>query len=313
MAGAADRQLPQGGEVFLDHVGFFAHDLGKAGAQLERLGFQVSPVNVHQHPDAAGVLRPSGTSNRTAMLRRGYIEVLAATHDTALAERVRAALRRYAGMHLVALSHGDLAAERARLIAAGFRMERVIELRRQARTPEGPRELGWSVLRPEPGALPEGRAQFVTCHTPETLWAPSLTAHSNAADAVTGLLLCVADRRESAERLGRYAGRAPAHQAGRSVLALDRGSLVFVEPGEAAAVLPGFAAPALPFDAGLAVRSADLAATRAALKRGGVKPVIDRGDAVCVGPADALGGYLLFHAASPGDPWQAVATPSKAP
>ena len=312
MAGAADRQLPEGDEVFLDHVGYFAADLGAAGAALERLGFQVSAVNLHQHPDAEGVLRPSGTSNRTAMLRRGYIEILAATHDTPLAERVRAALRRYAGMHLIALSHGDLAVERARLVAAGFRMEGVIELRRQARTPEGPRELGWSVLRPAAGALPEGRVQFVTCHTPAALWAPSLTAHPNAAAAVTGVLLCVADRRQSAERLGRYAARTPAHGERSSTLALDRGRLVFVEPVEAQAMLPGFAAPSLPFDAGLAIASADLAATRRVLAQGGVRPPIDRGDVLCVGPADALGAYLLFHAPSVADPWQALAAPAKA-
>jgi hypothetical protein len=307
MTTPADRQLPQGGEVFLDHVGFFAHDLGKAGAQLERLGFQVSPVNLQQNPDAQGVLRPSGTSNRLAMLRRGFVEVLAATHPTPLAERVRAALLRYEGLHLIALSHHDIARTRVRLAAAGFGMHETVTLRRQTQTPDGPREVHWSVLRPEAGTLPEGRVQFVKCHTEDAVWVPALLDHPNAAHGITDMLLCVADRRDSAERLGRYVAREARHEARRSTLALDRGRLVFVEPAEARAMLPGFAAPSLPFDAGQAVLSAGLDATRGALARGGVKPLIDRADLICVGPADALGGYLLFHGAGADDPWGAVA------
>ena len=48
----ADRQLPVGDDVFLDHVGIFTADLGAAGAQLSRLGFAVSPVNLQQNADA---------------------------------------------------------------------------------------------------------------------------------------------------------------------------------------------------------------------------------------------------------------------
>ncbi len=307
MTAESDRQLPAGNEIFLDHVGYFAADLGVAGGQLERLGFQVSPVNLQQNPDAGGVLHPSGTSNRLAMLRRGFIEVLAVTHDTPLAERVKEALRRYAGLHLIALSHDDLAAQRARLVAAGFKMHDTVDLRRQTQTPDGPREVSWSVLRPEARALPEGRVQFVECHTPESVWPPVLTVHPNKADAVTDILLCVDNRRESAERLGRYAARTPQHEAARSTLALDRGRLMFVDPGEAVKFLPGFAAPDLPFMAGQAIRSADLAATRDALKRGGVAPLFSDNELICIGSKDALGGYLLFHSASVADPWKTLA------
>lgn len=308
MSQAIDRQLPRAGEVFLDHVGFFAADLTAAGRRLERLGFQVSPANLQQNPDAQGLLRPSGTSNRLAILRRGFIEVLAATHDTPLAQRVKDALKHYAGLHLIAISYDDIAAERARIVAAGFKMHETVNLRRQTQTPDGPRDVSWSVLRPEAGALPEGRVQLVKCHTEDTVWVPALTVHPNKADGITDLLLCSEDRRAAAVRLGRYLSRKPQHTEGRSVLALDRGRLVFVEPKEAGRFLPGFAAPTLPFHAGQAIRSADLSATRAALAKGGVKPLFDRGDLICVGPADGLGGYLLFHATGvDDDPWAALA------
>ncbi len=61
----ADRQLPQGNEVFLDHVGYFVADLEAAGAQFERLGFRVSLTNVQTNADANGEqavrhLQPAG-------------------------------------------------------------------------------------------------------------------------------------------------------------------------------------------------------------------------------------------------------------
>src|SRR6185312_7152460 len=93
----AERQLPERDEVFIDHVGYFVADLDTAGAQLERLGFRVSLANVQTNADASGALKPSGTSNRLARLRRGFLEILAATHATPLADQFNQALARYSG------------------------------------------------------------------------------------------------------------------------------------------------------------------------------------------------------------------------
>jgi len=301
-----DRQLPVGDEVFLDHVGYFVDDLEVAGRALERLGFRVSPVNLQQNADAQGALRPSGTSNRLAVLRRGFIEVLATTHDTPLADQLKAALGRYRGIHLIALSHDDVPAQRERLVAAGFPMQPVVHLRRHKQTPEGVREVAWSVLRPEVGAMAEGRVQFVKCHTPELTWTDD-AALENGADGLTDLLLCVADRREAALRFSRYIGRQPTQRTNVSAIALDRGRLLLVEPAEASATLPRLRLPDVPCMLGLALRSTDIAATRAALARHQVVPLFVDEDLVCVSPADALGGYLLFHAAAVRDPWAALA------
>jgi hypothetical protein len=302
----ADRQLPQGGEVFLDHVGFFVDDLRSAGQRLERLGFQVSPINLQQNADEKGALRPSGTSNRVARLRRGFIELLAATHETPLADQLRCALARYQGLHLIALSHADIPAQRTHLIAAGFAMQATVRLRRHVQAADGLREIAWSVLRPQPGVMPEGRVQFALCHTPALVWPDDAPALANAAEGLTDILLCVEDRREAADRYGRYAGRRPADNAGLDVVALDRGRMVFVGSTQAPAILPVFQPAAVPLMAGQALRSSDLAATRAVLQRNGVVPVFVDEDLVCVGPADALGAYLLFHAAGVHEPWAAL-------
>jgi hypothetical protein len=302
----ADRQLPQGGEIFLDHVGYFAADLGVAGAGLSRLGFQVTPVNVQYNSDAEGRLTPTGTSNRLVKLRRGFIEVLAATGETPLAGQLRGALARHAGFHVIALTHADMAGERARLMAAGFAMQPAIEMRRLVETPEGERQMAYSILRTEPGVMAEGRVQMLTNHTPELLWTPGSTEHDNGADALTDLLLCVADPAEAAARFGRFTARAATPSGDMLALDLDRGRLLFAGPESAAAVLPGFDPPELPYVAGLAL-GADLEATRRALVAAGARPVHQDESLILLAPVDALGAYLLFHAAQVSRPWEALA------
>lgn len=302
-----DRQLPRGDEIFLDHVGYFTHDLMEGGAALKRLGFQVSQINVQTNDDGTGQLVPSGTSNRLARLRRGYLELLAPTHDTPLGRQARAALARYAGIHLIALSHDNIPAQHHRLTALGFGMQDVVHLRRHDVTLPGTPEVAWSVLRPKPGVMPEGRIQFTKSHNPEHVWRPELTRHANAADGLGDILLCVCDRGEAAARFSPYTGRAPVEESERSVIALERGRLVFVEPGQAQRMLPGFEHPALPFMAGQALRSADIACTRAVLEANGVSPQYADAELVCVGPADALGATMLFYAATVSDPWSALA------
>ena len=302
----ANRQLPERGEVFLDHVGYFVTDLDAAGAQLERLGFRVSLTNVQTNADASGALKPSGTSNRLARMKRGFIEMLAATHDTPLADQFRQAIARYSGLHLIAFSAEDVRTERVRLVEAGFAMQEVIELKRRDRTLPGTPDVHFSVLRPQPGVMGEGRVQWVRPHTPDTVWRAETITTENGAEGLTDTLICVDDPASIAARYGRYVGRAPMRRAGMYVIALDRGGLVFADAAHTAKILPGFRPPAMPFMAGQALR-ADLALTREVLARSGVNPLLGSDEMICLGPEDALGGYLLFHSPRVSDPWAALA------
>jgi hypothetical protein len=299
------RQLPEKSEVFIDHVGYFVADLEAAGAQLERLGFRVSLVNVQTIADARGELKPSGTSNRLARLKLGFLEILAATHDTPLAEQFKQQMTRYQGLHLIAFSAADMRAERTRLTDAGFAMQGIVELRRRDRTlPDDP-VVHFSVLRPQPGVMAEGRIQWVRPNTPDTVWRPD-TISTNGAEGLSDILLVVDDPAATAARYGRYVGRAPTKRNGLHVVPLERGGLVFADEGEAARLLPAFRPPAVPFMAGQALR-ADLALMREVLARAGVTPVFASSELLCVGPEDALGGYMLFHAPDVADPWGALA------
>jgi catechol 2,3-dioxygenase-like lactoylglutathione lyase family enzyme len=300
----ADRQLPERDEVFIDHVGYFVADLDAAGAQLERLGFRVSLVNVQTNADTSGALKPSGTSNRLAKLRFGFLEMLAATHDTPLADQFRRQIARYSGLHLIAFSAADIAATRRRLLSAGFAMQDVVELKRRDRTLPGAPEVHFSVLRPQPGVMAEGRIQWVRPHTVDSVWRPE-TISDNGVEGLSDILVCVDDPAAAAARYGRYLGRPPDMRGGMHVIALDRGGLVFADADQAARLLPDFRAPSLPFMAGQALR-ADVGRVRDVLGRNGVVPVFSSSDLLCVGPADALGGYLLFHSPGVSDPWGAM-------
>ncbi len=225
-ASVVRRQIPQAEETFLDHVGLFVEDLDAAGAALERLGFLVSQANVQRSRGADGRLSAIGSSNRNVVLPFGFLELLSPSSPSKLSAQMEIAIERYEGLHLVAFSQADLKQTERRLLADDWRMERLVELRR-----EGP-TVAWDVLRCEPSQMPEGRIQFVLCRTPETVWTPAATAHPNGIDGLSSVLLAVDDPVEAAERFARYIGMSsPPHQVDRvTTLELDRGRLCFVDP-----------------------------------------------------------------------------------
>src|SRR5215472_17008703 len=101
---ASDRRLPEGEEIFLDHVGHFVRAAEPASRALERAGFAPTAPSIQLALKADAPTRLTGTGHVTAMLARGYIEVLFKTADTALGREFGAALARYAGIHLAAFA-----------------------------------------------------------------------------------------------------------------------------------------------------------------------------------------------------------------
>jgi hypothetical protein len=191
-------------------------------------------------------------------------------------------------------------------MAAGFAMQEVAHLRRHKRTPKGPREVRWSVLRPQPGVMPEGRVQFAYCHTPELTWAEPSPPLANGADALSDILLIVADPHEATERFARFAGRDAVAEGRFMVVPLDRGRLVFGAPDVVAAI-PDFTPPHVPYMAGQAVRCTGLDRLRTMLDRAGIRPLIGSDDFVCLRPDDGLGSLMLFHDPAAASPWAALA------
>ena len=162
---AAERQKPAPGELFVDHVSHFVADLDAAARVFEALGLVVTPVSVQQTHEG-----PVGASNRCVMLEAGYIELLSPTHDTPSAQRLRAQMAKYTGVHLVCFGTPDAEAEHRRLQAHGFEPT-LVEFERPVRGGMA----RFKAVRVPPEKMPEGRIQYVQHLSPEHVWLPGFT------------------------------------------------------------------------------------------------------------------------------------------
>jgi Glyoxalase-like domain len=297
-AAQADRQLPLGEEIFLDHVGHFVRDYEVAARALERAGFAAAPVSIQTSPaPAGGAPQLTGTGNVTAMLTRGYIEVLFKTADTPLGRELDAALARYGGVHLAAFAVADAAAAHRRLAASGFRMRPLVEMERPVDA-SGKRETAaFTIARLEPGEMPEGRIQILTHRTEHLVWQPRWLSHPNGALELASVLIAVADVYEAAQRFARFTGRPARPSSTGQTIDLDRGRVEIMSAAALLQLLPELPLPWLPFIAAyrISVRSIEL--TESILIQNGLKTHRSGQELVAVFPPQLGSGAWLFSAA----------------
>lgn len=297
----ADRQLPVGGEIFLDHVGHFVPDPVAASAALARAGFAPTPVSVQSNPDGT----PTGTGNVTCMLARGYVEVLFKTADTPLAREFDASIAGHAGVHLAAFSIAEAEATHRRLDSAGFAMRPLVQFQRPVETVSGPGVAAFSVVRLERGAMTEGRIQLLAHRTESTVWQPRWLTHGNGAAALTDLLIVSADVDEAAARFARFAGRPTQVTTFGQSIQLDRGRIEIVTETAFAALAPEIAVPRLPFMGAYAIRVASLRDAEELLDRAMLNPR-RTGKALLVPFPAELGIGAWYFAENADDlPWRA--------
>jgi hypothetical protein len=260
----ADRQLPVGHEIFLDHVGHFVRDATAASRALARAGFAPTPVSVQVNLDGS----PTGTGNVTAMFRRGYIEILFKTADTPLAREFEAALSGHLGVHLAAWSVADAEAAHRRLTEEGFAMRPLVQFQRPVETVDGPDIAAFTVVRLERGAMAEGRIQILAHRTENTVWQPRWLSHPNGALGLVDLVVACADVAEAADRFERFTGRkAEATAFGEVAIALDRGQVQLMSKDAFAALLPELPVARLPLLGAYAIRVRSLAAVEILLRQ----------------------------------------------
>ena len=144
-------QTPDGNQIFLDHVGWFVPDMDEASVAFGQLGFPLTPFNVHMNEQPDGSRVPSGTANRCAMIRRGYLEVLTRIPEveSAITKQMDDGLGRYTGLHLIAFTVADTEAVTRRLREAGFAPEAPIALRRPMPLDDGGDGPGGDVPHPD--------------------------------------------------------------------------------------------------------------------------------------------------------------------
>lgn len=272
----ADQQKPPPGELYLDHVSHFVQDLEAAVRLLEALGFRVTPLSVQQVGGA-----PVGASNRCVMLDQGYLEILAPTLDTPHAQRMRAAMARYTGVHLACLGTPDAEAEHRRLAAHGFAPQPLVDLAREGGT------VRFKVARPAPEAMPEGRIQLVEQMTPEQIWRPEHLAHTNGVTSLRAVYVVASDVADAVARWARFCALLPQG----NTLECDRGRVVIDTRANLTRILGD--APSAPALAGYALGCQDAAgfAERCAAAGLAVRKIAD-GYAVSLAPS--LGGTWVL-------------------
>ncbi len=292
----AERQRPEGGRLVLDHVAWFLPDMEAAEAALTRLGFALTPLSLQMHRAAAdGPLVSAGTANRCAMLERGYLEFLATTGDTPNAARLRAAMARYVGVHLVCFGTGDPAAAHARLAQRGFAPPPAVDLQREVGLSDGTVATArFAVVRAGPDAMEEGRIQFVEHRTPELLWQERWLGHPNGATGLAGVIVAAADVDAATTRWRRFTGLPLRTSAELNVLVPARGQLL-IGSGAAVRTLLGRKPPTLPWIAGPIVSVADLAKTQKLLERAGAKVARRTAGRIVVDLPPELGGVIAFQ------------------
>jgi len=283
----AGRQRPRPGDLCLDHVSHFVPDLEAAARVLAALGFKVTPISVQKTQEG-----PAGSSNRCVMLREGYIEVLTPTHGTPTARRMRAAIGRHVGVHLVCFGTPTAEAEHARLAAHGFAPLPLVHLSRPVKVAGKRRLARFSVVRLPPQKMPEGRIQFVEQHTPENLWVAENLRHSNGVAGLAAALIVADDPVAVAARFARFAGIIPRPVGAFVRLPTARGD-VLVGTRKAWTSLLGAQPPAAPSIAGYALAFRDPAKFAARCKRAGMK-VRESGALYAVTLPPVLGGAWVF-------------------
>lgn len=294
----ARAQLPEPGELNLDHVAHFVPDPEAARKALERLGFTVTPFSEQQHrTEADGPLAPAGTGNRCVMFRRGYVEFLSPLADTPMAAQLNAAIARYVGVHLVAFGTQDPDGDRTRLAREQFNPLHPVALQRRIGTPEGEDTARFTVVRVPPGTMPEGRIQFCRHHTPQLVWQNRWLAHRNRAVGLRSVILCVQDPDEAAGRYRRFTGLGSEREARGWRLTSARGNVLIWGP-EATGQALNLKPPALPWIAGYVLLSSDLRETKRVLHDGkfATHPFGERAIAVTAPPE--LGGVVIFSDAA---------------
>lgn len=244
----------------LDHVGICARDAPPLWAAYERLGFQLTPIAQQSGRRAPGApVELLATGNRCAMLREGYVELLAILEPARFDNGLGRLLARYTGMHIVAFGIDDAETELARLKRAGIDLPGVAHLERPVDKPDGPRARFSRLPLPD---APEGRLQLIQHHTPELMWQERWLDHPNRAVALDSVILAVQRPAETAAGLSRLTGRPlEPDPAGGYRLPLPQGRVRILPPEALAAVLPGVVAPTLPYLAGFVLRTDDGNAT----------------------------------------------------
>ena len=301
-----DTQVPQGKEIFLDHVAWFVPDISAASETFEKLGFKLTPFVAQNNLNpSGGAPIPAGTGNRCAMLRRGYLEILTTVDGedtTPLARQLMKSVERYTGVHLVAFTVDDTETAFGRLEREGFSPQEPVNLRRPIQLENGQEsEVAFTVLRVPSDCMEEGRIQILRQETPDLVWRGDLIAVENGLSALQGVLIAVSNPKNTIDRFSRFTGKT-AHGAGDHFkIDLDRGQISIVSEKKCLELLTQIEPPDLPYMAAIILQSENLSKTKSFFAEEGINYTRLSDGIIKINQTDAMGATIIILAE--GEQW----------
>ena len=291
-------QTPIRTQIFLDHVGWFVSDMNMLSTAMERLGLKLTPFVAQFNEDPGGAPIPAGTGNRCAILKRGYLEFLTTipNEDTPLSKQLHTAVKKYQGLHLIALSVDNPKGAFTRLNTLGFKPLEPVNLRRPLELQGGEKvEVAFTVLRVPPNKMEEGRIQILRQDTPHLVWRKELISEENENLALGSVVLVVRDPKAVANRFSKFCGKKAIGSAEYQTIDLDRGRLAFFTPEKYLQILPGVKIPSIPYIGAVGIQCKNLEFTENYLSQKGIAMTTISKSVKFVRPKDAGGSAIAFY------------------
>lgn len=276
----------------IDHIGLVGRDVHAMRVAFERLGFMpTTPKLLVRWDSKTGERESLKQESAHAVLEHGYIELAAVLTDEPT-HHLAPYLRRYQGLHILALSSSDIDADHARCERAGLAPTPVIIATRDVEygTRQGAAQFRWFMLAPE--SAPEGLLCYVHNHTPELVFQPEVMSHPNSAVALHGVTVVASKPERAAEHYRALLGQDPI--AGDEELRFEsRQQCIRIMTRPAfVARYPGAGVPAMPCLRAFEVAVRDLGAARAYLNATRVRHQVREDGSLWVGPRSACGATL---------------------
>jgi len=282
------KSLPADRITGIDHTLVGVKDLEASRELWQKLGFTVTPRGRHIG---------WGTGNYCIMFESGYIELLGVVEPKEFLNNLDVFLKSREGLMGLAFGSDDVKRLQASLTEAGIAADGPKDLKRKLELPEGEALPAFSLLFPDPNALPDLKS-FVTQHlTPDIIRRQEWLRHANRARRLVSVTVVAADPAKTA--LGYLPIFGPERikvSDAMTVVDTGAGAIRFVSPGglrmlyEALLPLPDFAPPWI---AAMKIEVADKNRCRDFLKDHDV-PVEKTGKGCLIPPEVANGCILEF-------------------
>ncbi|MEM8792179.1 MAG: VOC family protein [Pseudomonadota bacterium] len=240
-----------------DHIVVVVHDLDRAAARYEAMGFTLTPRA--RHPDHMG------TSNRLIQFAdRTFIELLEIDRPESCAphgprffsfgQHAQSFLTEGEGIAMMVYAGEDAPGDAGTFAAAGLGSFDPFDFGRKATLPDGREvEVGFSLAYALPPGL--GRSGFFTCHNrfPENFWKPDFQVHANGATGMAEVCLAVDAPAETAVTVQVISGATAEQVEGGLVFPTGTGQRFLALTPATIAGMTGLTAPAAPGFAGVGI------------------------------------------------------------